>query len=50
MYVKFPPSLRKVEDLIDERGIDIGTKPPTFGGIGLAGPPGYQPLLRKKGM
>jgi putative transposase len=24
MYVRFPPSLRNVEDLLHERGIDIG--------------------------
>ena len=27
MYVNFPLSLRNVEDLLNERGIDIATRP-----------------------
>jgi hypothetical protein len=36
MYVRYPLSLRNVEDLLAERGIDISHETVRFGGIGLA--------------
>jgi putative transposase len=36
MYVRFPLSLRNVEDLLAERGIDIATRRYGYGGTGLA--------------
>ena len=35
MYVRFPLSLRNVEDLLHERGIDISHETFGFGGTGL---------------
>ena len=35
MYVRYPLSLRNVEDLLAERGIDIATRPSGSGGTGL---------------
>jgi putative transposase len=32
LYVRFPPSLRNVEDLLHERGIDISHETIRFGG------------------
>lgn len=34
MYVRFPLSLRNVEDLLFERGIDVAMKPCASGGTG----------------
>ena len=36
MYVKYPLSLRNVEDLLAERGIDSAMRQSGFGGTGLA--------------
>jgi hypothetical protein len=36
MYVRFPLSLRNLEDLLFERGIDIATKRSGTGGTGSA--------------
>ena len=36
MYVRYPVSLRNVEDLLAERGIDISHETSGFGGTGLA--------------
>jgi transposase-like protein len=36
MYVRFPLSLRNVEDLLHERGIDISHETVRFGGTDLA--------------
>jgi transposase-like protein len=36
MYVRFPLSLRNVEDLLNERGIDISHEMVDFGGTDLA--------------
>jgi hypothetical protein len=35
MYVRYPLSLRNVEDLLAERGINISPRPSGFGGTGL---------------
>jgi len=35
MYVRYPLSLRNVEDLLAERGIDISMRRSGFGGTGL---------------
>ena len=35
MYVRYPLSLRNVEDLLVERGIEIATRKSGFGGTGL---------------
>ena len=36
MYVRYPLSLRNVEDLLAERGIDVATRQSASGGTGLA--------------
>ena len=35
-YVRYPLSLRQVEDILHERGIDIAMKPFAIGGINSA--------------
>ena len=47
-YVKYPLSLRKVEDLLHERGIDICTRRWGSGG-GASGAPAYNPRALKPG-
>jgi hypothetical protein len=43
MYVRYPLSLRNVEDLLAERGIDISHETVRFGGTGVArySPPSF---------
>jgi len=36
LYVWFPLSLRNVEDLLHERGIEVSRETPAFGGTDLA--------------
>ena len=36
LYVRFPLSLRNVEDLLHERGVDVSSESVSTGGIGLA--------------
>ena len=38
MYVRYPLSLRNVEDLLAERGVDISPETVRFGGTGLIEP------------